>query len=161
MELRFGRGELSSGTGGLEGSLPGGGDLPSLGGDFDELAIGVGEIEEDLFGSVGRAASIDAAGDGDVEAAFVARGLGLEVMTEGVPGRGTGDGFKLGEGFAEEPFAKGAGTDGEGEVAGIGAGVGGDVDEGLALGGSEGAGAVGDGEELVEAGGAGGSGGAG
>ena len=59
----FGGGERTGGGGSLEGDAFAGGDVPAIGSDFDELALGIGEIEEDLFGSGEGAAGIDAVGD--------------------------------------------------------------------------------------------------
>ena len=125
---RCGRGEGESGEGGLKGSGVIGGDAPTLGRDFDELASVVGEVEEDFFGGVGIAAVVDAVGDADIGVRVVG-GLGFEVVEEGIPGGKRGDGLEAGEGFGEEPIAEGAGAEGQGEDA-DGAG-GGDLGEGL------------------------------
>ena len=101
-------GEVSKGTPSR------GGDVPASGSDFDELAVGVGEIEEDLVGSGEGAAGIDAEGDADVAGIGIAGGLGFEVMEDGVEGLGGGDGVVGGEGLVEEPVAEGAGAEGEG-----------------------------------------------
>jgi hypothetical protein len=128
-----------------------GGDAPALGGDFDELAFGVGEVEEYFLGSGGgEAAGVDAEGDADVAGVGIAGGLGIKVMEDGVEGVGGGDGFVVGEGLVEEPLAEGAGADGEGAMAG---GLGGNGDEGASAEGGEGGGALGDPKEGVEAGG--------
>ena len=52
-----------TGGGSLEGDAFAGGDVPAIGSDFDELALGISEVEEDLFGSGEGAAGIDAVGD--------------------------------------------------------------------------------------------------
>src|ERR1017187_3706244 len=98
----WGGGEGAGGGGGFEGDVLAGGYGPALGGDFDELAFGVGEVEEDFFGRGGGAAGVDADGDGDVAAVGIAGGLGFEVTEDGVEGVGGGDGVKLREGLFEE-----------------------------------------------------------
>jgi hypothetical protein len=69
-----------------------GGHLPAIGSDFDELAVGIGEVEEDLFGSGGGAAEIDAVGDANAAGIGIAGGLGVEVMEDGAEGVGGGNG---------------------------------------------------------------------
>src|ERR1019366_1896715 len=145
----FGGGEWAGGGGGFEGDAFAGGYGPALGGDFDELAFGAGEVEEDFFGRGEGAAAVDAVGDADVAALGIAGGLGFEVMEDGVEGVGGGDGVVEGEALVEEELTEGAGADGEGEMA---AGLGGNGDEGASADGSEGGAALGDGEEGVEAG---------
>ena len=135
--------------GSFEGDAVADGSLPTGGGDLDELAFGIGEIEEDLFGEGAVAARIDAAGDADVAGFRVAGGLGFEAMADGGEGVGGGDGFEFGVALAEEPFAEGAGADGEGAGAGDG---GRDADKGLAGGGGKGEGAIEDGVEDGEVG---------
>ena len=142
-------GEGVGGGRGFEGDAFAGGYAPAGGGDFDELAGGVGEVEEDPFRSGGGAAGIDAAGNTDVAAMGISGGLGLEVMDDGGEGRAGGDGVVLGEGLVEEPLAKGAGADGEGAIAG---GLAADGDEGASAHGSKGDAALGNAEEGVEAG---------
>ena len=145
----FGIGEGLGGRGGFEGDGMAGSNGPTGGSDFDELAGGVGEVEEDFMGSGGCAAGVDAAGDADVAVLGIAGGLGVEVVEDGVEGVGGGDGFELVEGLVEEPLAEGAGADGEGAKAG---GWGGDGDEGATVDAGEGDAAAGDGEEGLEAG---------
>src|ERR1019366_8298512 len=145
----FGGGEWAGGGGGFEGDAFAGGYGPALGGDFDELAFGVGEGEEDFFGSGGDAAAVDAVGDADMAALGIAGGLGFEVMEDGAEGVGGGDGVVEGEALVEDPLTEGAGANGKGEMA---AGLGGNGDEGASAEGSEGGAALGDGEEGVEAG---------
>jgi hypothetical protein len=140
------------GGGGFEGDAFAGVHAPAIGGDFNELAVGVGEVEEDFFGRGGGAAGVDAVGDGDVAVVGIAGGLGVEVMEDGAEGVGGGDGFVGGEGLVEEPLAEGAGADGEGAKAAEG--LGGDPHEGASADGGEGGAALGDAEEGVEAGGA-------
>ena len=89
----FGGGERTGGGGSLEGDAFAGGHLPSIGSDFDELALGIGEVEEDLFGSGGGAAGIDAAGDVNAAGVGIAGGLGVEVTEDGAEGLGSGNGF--------------------------------------------------------------------
>ena len=126
-----------------------------MGGDFDELAFGVGEIEEDFVGSGGEAAAIDAEGDADIAVLGIAGGLRFQVMEDGAEGVGGGDGVVEGEALVEDPLTEGAGANGEGEMA---AGLGGNGDEGASADGSEGGAALGDGEEGGEAGWAAGAG---
>jgi hypothetical protein len=126
-----------------------GGYGPALGGDFDELAFVVGEVEEDFFGRGEGAAGVDAIRDADVAAVGIAGGLGFEVTEDGVEGVGGGDGVKLREGLIEEALAEGAGSDGEGEIAARE--LGGNGDEGAPAEGSEWGAALGDAEEGVEA----------
>ena len=121
-----------------------------FGSDFDELSVGVGEVEEDLFGSGGGAAGIDAVGDANAAGVGIAGGLGVEVTEDGAEGLGGGNGFVVGEALVEEPLAKGAGADGEGVIAGE---QGGNGHEGASADGSEGDAAIGNAEESVEAGG--------
>ena len=141
-----GDGEGPGGAGGFEGDALAGGDLPARGGDFDELAVGVGEIEEDFLDG-GVAAGIDAEGDADLAAVGIADGLGFEVMEDGGEGVGGGDGVEFGVGLIVEPLAEGAGADGEGLIA---EGLGADGDEGASSEGGEGLAAAGDVEESVE-----------
>jgi hypothetical protein len=156
----LGGGKGAGGGGGFEGNAFAGPRgypyAPTLGGDFDELARGIGEIEEDFFGSVGDAAGVDAVGDADVAGVGIAGGLGFEVMEDGAEGVGGADGFVAGEGLVEEPLAEGAGADGEGAIAAEG--LGGNPHEGASADGGEGDAALGDAEEGVEAGGAAGFG---
>ena len=131
----------------------GGGGLPAGGGDFDEVTLGIGEVEEDAVRGGAVAATGDAEGDADVEAGGVGGGLGFEVRTEGAEGVGGGDGLVEGVALGEEPIAEGGGADGE--EAGAVEGGGGDLDEGEAVGGGEGEGVF---EDMVEGGEAGGAG---
>ena len=85
---RDGGGEGGGGAGGLEESLGAGGDSPAAGGDFDELAVGIGEVEEDLVGEEAGAAGVDAAEDGKALVVVVLAGLGFEVIEDGVEGVG-------------------------------------------------------------------------
>src|ERR1035441_174299 len=138
------RGRGGSGGGSFEEDPFLGSYGPALGGNFDELAFGVGEIEEDFFGRGGDAAGVDAVGDADVAALGIAGGLRFQVMENGAEGVGGGDGVVEGEALVEEELTEGAGADGEGEMA---AGLGGNGDEGASADGSEGGAALGDGEE--------------
>src|ERR1035437_3821748 len=147
---RGGGGEWGGGGGGFEGDAFAGGYGPALGGDFDELAFGVGEVEEDFFGRGEGAAGVDAVGDADIAVLGIAGGLRFQVMENGVEGVGGGDGVTLREALIEEALAEGAGTDGEGEIAARE--LGGNGDEGASAEGSEGGAAFGDAEEGVEAG---------
>src|ERR1035441_6639930 len=121
-----------------------GGNSPVAGGDFDELALGIGEVEEDLIGKEGGAAGADAAEDGKALVDAVLVGLGVEVIEDGVEGVRGGDGIELIEESEEEPIAVFGGPDGEDEEA-----TGGSVEahEGLPVGGGEGDALLGDGDE--------------
>ena len=103
-------GEVSKGTPGPDPE--GAPDAPAIAGDFDVLAVGIGEIEEDFVGDGAKAAGIDAVRDADVAGEGIASGLGVEVMEDGVEGVGGGDGVELGVAEVEEPLAKGAGATG-------------------------------------------------
>jgi hypothetical protein len=156
----FGGREGESGLAGFEGNAFGGrggyADGPALGGDFDELTFGVGEVDEDFFGSGGDAAGVDAVGDADFAAVRLAGGLGFEVMEDGAEGLGGGDGVELGEALGEEALAEGAGADGEGVIAAVG--LGGDLYECASVDAGEGGAALGDAEEALEGRGAAGFG---
>src|ERR1039458_6105182 len=105
----FGGGEWAGGGGGFEGDAFAGGYGPALGGNFDELAFGVGEVEEDFFGRGGDAAAVDAVGDADIAALGIAGGLRFEVMEDGVEGVGGGDGVVEEEQWAKTPRPEGRG----------------------------------------------------
>ena len=140
-----GDGEGSRGCGGFEVDALALADLPAGGGDFDVAALGIGEVDQNLFGDDGGAAPIDAAGDADVEMIGVAGGLGFEVAADGAPGLVAGDEAAFRVGFGGEPLAKGSGGDGEGAMsAGVG---GGDLGEGAAVEGGKWSDAV---EDFVE-----------
>src|ERR1039457_1979714 len=106
----WGGGEGAGGGGSFEGDAFTGGDGPALGGDFDELACGVGEVEEDFVGGGGKTAAVDAVGDAEIAALGIAGGLGFEVMENGVEGVGGGDGVVEGEALVENPLTEGAGA---------------------------------------------------
>jgi len=145
---RDGRGNPVGGAGGFQESVSAGGDGPAIGRDIDELAFGVGEIEEDLLGDVAGDAGADAAGDGEALVEFVAGGLRFEVIEDGVEGLGGGQGVVESEELLEEPIAVGAGADGEEEeTAGRDDG---EAHEGLAIGGGKGDALPGDGEEGLD-----------
>lgn len=108
-----GSGKGESGSGGLEESVGAGGGLPAGGRDFDELALGIGEVEEDLGGDGAVAAASDATEDGEALVLFALAGLGFEEIEDGMEGAGGGDGGVLGVEPMEEPLAVGAGADGE------------------------------------------------
>ena len=93
---RFGSGERGVGEGGFERGTFAGADLPTCGRDFDELARGVGEVEEDCLG-----AAIDAARDVDAAVVGIGGCQGFEVAENGGEGVGGGDGLKLAEGARE------------------------------------------------------------
>src|ERR1039457_3268110 len=88
----FGGGEGAGGGGSFEEDPFLGSYGPALGGNFDELAFGVGEIEEDFFGRGGDAAGVDAVGDADVAALGLAGGLRFQVMEDEAGGGGGGGG---------------------------------------------------------------------
>ena len=116
-----GRGKGEGGAGGLEESIGAGGGLPAGGRDFDELAFGIGEVEEDLGGQEAAATGSDATPDGEALVLAVVVGLGFQVIEDGVEGAGGGQGVVQVEEFVEEPLAVGGGADGEDvEAAGEG-----------------------------------------
>jgi len=129
---RFGRREVDGGSEGLEEGVVGDGGLPAAGGDFDKLALVIGEVEEDLAGDEGGTAVCDAEGYVDAPEIFDAA-LGFEEIEDGVEGVGGGDGVALGVDAKEEPVAKVRGADGE-----VAAGRDGDLNECLAVVGFEG-----------------------
>jgi hypothetical protein len=128
------------------------GNGPTGGGDFDGVALRVGEIEEDGIGAERIAGGRDAEVDG------AARGIGiccegLEHFGDGAEGVGREGGFVLGEEGAGEPFLEEAGAEGLDVVGEAGGGSGG---AGEAFVGEEGAGeAAGVLEEAVGYGGMG------
>jgi hypothetical protein len=138
-----GRGKGAGGAGGLEESAGAGGGLPASGRDFDKLALGIGEVEEDLVGHDAATTASDATPDGEALVLLVAVGLGFEVIEDGVEGAGARERIVLDEEFMEEPLAVGAGADGE-DVETLGRGAI-EANEGLTVGGGEGKSAPGDG----------------
>ena len=115
-----------------------------LGGDFDVLAVRVGEVEEDYFGDGAVAAGIDAEGDADVAVLGIAGGPGFEVVEDSGEGLGGGDGVAGGVAAVKEPLAEGAGADGEGDMAGE---LGGEGDKGASADGGESVSGLSDAEE--------------
>jgi hypothetical protein len=125
----------------FDGDVGGGADAPALGSDFDEFAVGVGEVEEEAGGDVGIVDEADAAADEDVGIVEVGgEGAGLEEVEEGVPDVGGRVGIVLGPVAGDEPVAEGFGA--EGEVVDAG------VDEGAVVGGGVGEEAPGDAEAI-------------
>jgi len=96
----------------LEEDVGAGGGGPPGGRDFDELALGVGEIEEDLAGEVAGASGTDTADDLEAGGAGVGGGAGFEEVEDGAEGVGSGDGVVFGEELGEEPLAVLGGADG-------------------------------------------------
>jgi len=116
----------------VEESLGAGVDLPGVGRDFDEVAVGIGEVEEDAAG----AATSDAAKDGElVPVLVVVRGAGLEVIDDGAEFAGGGEVFVAAVELEEVPIVEGLGADGVGEVA---AAIEADAEAGLSVFGGEG-----------------------
>lgn len=109
-----GKRQFGGGGGGFEGEAGAGGDAPAIAGDLDELAVEVGEIEEDLVGGEGGTTGIDAKGDADIAGLGFAGGLGFEVVEDGGEGGCGGKVFGLGVALVEEPFAEGLGQRGSG-----------------------------------------------
>ena len=142
-----GNGEGCGGAGGLEECIGLGGDAPAAGGDFDELTLGVGEVEEDLFGEESGAAGADTAEDGETRVVAVLAGLGLEVIEDGVEGVGGGKSVVLAVELIEEPIAVGAGADGEDVESAAGDS---EANEGLTVAGGERDALPGDGEKRFE-----------
>ena len=124
-----------------------GGDVPAIAGNFDELAVEVGEIEVDLVGGEGGSAGIDAKGDADIAGFGFAGGFPFEVVENGGEAGGGGKGFVLDIALVEEPVAEGLGADGEGLAAEV---SGGNDGEDASSGSGKGAGAIGDTEESFE-----------
>jgi len=143
-----GRGEGESGAGDLEESAGPGGGLPAGGRDFDKLALGIGEVEEDLIGHTATTAASDATPDGEALVLVVMMGLGFQVIENRVESAGGRKRVVLGEEFVEEPLAVGAGADGEDEETGGGGGI--EANESLSVGGGERSAAAGDGDEGSE-----------
>jgi hypothetical protein len=143
-----GRGEGESGAGDLEESAGAGGGLPAGGRDFDKLAFGIGEVEEDAIGHTAATAASDATPDGEALVLVVMIGLGFQVIENSVESAGGRKRIVLGEEFVEEPLAVGAGADGEDEETGGGGGI--EANEGLSVGGGERGAAASDGDEGSE-----------
>jgi len=133
------------GAGGLKEGGAGGG-LPGGGRDFDELQLGVGEVEEDLVGEAVRAAVSHAAKDGGALVGLVEVGLGFEVVEDGVEFAGGGQGVELGVASVKEPVAEAGGADGHRAAASVIV----ETDEGLAVGSGEGFAAAGEVDHLGE-----------
>ena len=114
----------------------GGLDVPSGGGDFEEAAGGIGEVEEEGGGTGGAIAGADAAVDAEAELIGIAEGAGFEEVEGGAEGVGRRDGGEVRGVLAEEPVAEGGGADWDGaegeEVGGTG-----DVGVGAVLGRGE------------------------
>ena len=143
-----GRGEGESGAGGLEEGIGAGGGLPAGGRDFDKLAFGIGEVEENVRGYEAAATGSDATPDGEALVLLVVVGLGFQVIDDSVESVGARERVELGIEFVEEPLAVGAGADGEDVETFEGGGI--EANEGLAVGGGEGSAAPGDGDEGSE-----------
>jgi len=106
--------------------LVAGGNLPAGGRDFDILAIGIGEVEEDLGGDVVAGAAPAAAKDGEALAVGVLAGQGFQEIEDGVEGVGGGEDFVARDGLVDEPVAELRRADGEDAAGGFG-----DADEDL------------------------------
>ena len=125
-----------------------GGGFPAVGGDFDELAVGVGEVEEDAVGdAVGSRDGRRGGRRGGGGSVRRSDWPGFEVIEEGVELAGGGQGVVAAVEFEEEPVVEGGGADGEDEEASA---VEGDADEGLAVVGGEGEAGLDDGGEFGE-----------
>jgi len=94
-------------------------DLPAGGSDYDVLALGIGEVDEDAGGEIVLGAEADAAKDGGGAVGELA-GQGLEVIEDGVHGVGGGEGLVMSDGLVDEPIAELRGAEGQGESAGFG-----------------------------------------
>ena len=141
-------GERVGEAGGFDVDIGGGGGAPAGGGDFDELAIGIGKVEEDLVREGVLAARADAAEDDEAAVPGVGVGLGFEVEEERVEGAIGREGGVIARVGGPEPLAVFAGTEGEDVEA---ARVGTELGEGAALFVGEVAeGAFGDSEERGE-----------
>jgi hypothetical protein len=144
---RLWSGELGVAAAVEEGGVGCGVHAPTLGGDFDEFAGVVGEVETNGVGVERIAAGGDAAVDWETELAAGGAGFqGADGLTKGV---GSGRLLVLLEEGVDEPVAN------EGRVEGVdllAEGAEGDAEEGLAGGGDEGGGAVGVVEEELDLG---------
>ena len=100
--------------GGLEGDGAAGLELPAGGGDADDLAGGVGKVEEEGGPAAGGREGADAAMDDPADAVGVADGAGFEEVEDGAEGVGRGDIGDVGEVLAEEPVAEGGRAEGDG-----------------------------------------------
>jgi hypothetical protein len=140
------RGERQSGAGGLEESVFAGGDIPAFGRDGDELAGGIGKVEEDLAGDGIGAAGTDATPDGEALVVAGVVRLSFEVIEDGLEGVGGGDEIEFGEALVEEPMAIGGRAERE-DIESAGEGFG-ETDESLAVTGRERDAAPGDPEEI-------------
>jgi len=118
------------------------GGFPAVRRDFDKLALGVGEVEEDLAGGGAGPADADTAEYGAALVGGVLAGQGFEEIEDGLEGMGGGDEVVFGVDAIEEPIAPGWGAEGEdGSAPG---GGGGKADEDLAVAGGEGLASSGD-----------------
>ena len=119
------------------------GEGPALGGDFEDFAVGVGEVEEDFGGNEGIAFKADAVSDlfsGHI-AVLGARFKGAD---HGAEGEQRGGGFEFFEIVGREPIAEVGGAKGEDA---LGFDTGADSCAGLAALGEEKRGAAGVEEE--------------
>jgi hypothetical protein len=128
---RLRNGEGGGWGGGFENGALAGGNLPTIRGDFDELAFGVGEIEENGFGDGAVSAAMNAARRGPTASFRTAGGLRFEVAEDGREGMGRRDGLEFGVALGVQPLAEGTGTDGMMAVSGRAGG--GDTDERTAI----------------------------
>ncbi len=148
-EVGIGEREHAWGVG--EGVVQGIGEGPTLGGNFEDCAGGVCEVEEDFGWSEGVAFEADAGVD-LVDGRVAVLGAGFEGAESGAEGEGGGCGFEFGIVIGGEPIAEIGGAEGE-DAAGIDAG--GDGGAGQAAWGKErrgGAGMVEQGERLIGSG---------
>jgi len=93
--------------------LVAGGNVPAGGGDFNILASGIGEVEEDAGGDVVVCAAPDAAKHVKALAFGVLAGQGFQEIEDGVEGVGGGEDFVAREGPVDEPVAELGRADGE------------------------------------------------
>ena len=131
------------GTGPLEQNVHSGSHSPTSRRDFDDLALGIAEIEQDLLG--GKADTGNAAKDGEALIAVV--GLGFEVIEDRVEGTGIGQGFVAPVVLVEEPVPKRDGADGEDKGALERRSL--EADEGASVAGRKGVALAGDGDERI------------
>jgi hypothetical protein len=81
------------------------GDAPALGGDFDDFAGGIGEIEEDFRGNIGIAFKADTVVD-FLDLCVAVLGARFEGTKDGAQGERGGGGFVFGIVIGGEPVAK-------------------------------------------------------
>jgi hypothetical protein len=132
----FRRGNGTCGGGGLEGDGTLRLQLPAPGCDLDDIAAGVGKVEEERAGAVAGTERADPPVDRPAEAVLGTECIGFQEVEDRAEGGGRGDVGDVGQMLGEEPIAESGGAEGNGlqvqDVAGTG-----DVGIRAVLGGSE------------------------